>query len=69
MSAILRKRRKSEVIEKSSKLFSSFIGNEEYKKASNVVFWCVLKDFGIEGIMNALDDANFFILIKKDEEY
>ena len=60
MYAIPRKKRKSKAIEISSKLFSEFMDNKDYKKAALVVFWCVLKDFAKEGILNALDHGNSF---------
>ena len=60
MYVIPRKRRKSPSIEKSSKLFSEALHNQDYEKAAVVVFWCVLKNFAKEGISNALDYANSF---------
>lgn len=60
MYAIPRKKRKNKSIEISSKLFSEFIDNKDYKKAGTVVFWCLLKEFAQEGIMNALEDGNSF---------
>jgi len=60
MYAIPRKKRKNKSIEISSKLFSEFIGNKDYEKASKVVFWCVLKEFAQEGILNALEHGNDF---------
>ena len=65
MNAVLRKKRKSQAIEKSSKLFSEFIEKKDYESASSVVFWCVLKGFGKEGIMDALDEGNSFIERKR----
>ena len=65
MYAIPRKKRKSKTIEKSSLLFSEAMSNQDYKKAASVVFWCVLKEFTKEGIMNALDDGNSFYKRKK----
>lgn len=65
MYAIPRKRRKSKAIEKSSKLFSKYLENQDYKRASLVVLWCVFKEFAKEGIMNALDYANSFIESKE----
>ncbi|MBA7467112.1 hypothetical protein ES707_02308 [subsurface metagenome] len=60
MYAIPRKKRKSKSIEKSSKLFSKYLENQDYKKAASIVFWCVLKEFAQEGIINALDHCNSF---------
>lgn len=60
MYAVPRKKRKSKAIEKSGKLFSEALDNKDYKKASTVLFWCVLVDFAKQGIMNALDYANSF---------
>ena len=65
MYAIPRKKRKSKAIEKSSKLFSKFMNDKDYENASKVLFWCVLKDFAKEGILNALEHANSFIERKK----
>jgi len=59
--AIPRKKRKSKAIEKSSKLFSKFIENQDYERASSVVLWCVFRDFAKEGILNAIENANSFI--------
>lgn len=61
MYAIPRRKRKSKAIEKSSKLYSKYLEKQDYKRASLVVLWCVFKDFAEEGILNALDDANFLI--------
>jgi len=60
MYAIPRKKRKSKAIEISGKLFSEAIVNKDYKKAASAVFWCVLKDFAKEGILNAMEYANSF---------
>ena len=60
MYAVPRKKRKSKAIEKSGKLFSEALSNQDYEKAAMAVFWCVLVDFGKEGIMNALDHGNSF---------
>jgi len=65
MSAIPRKKRKSKAIEKSSKLFSEAMDNQDYEKASAVVLWCIFKDFAKEGILNALDYANSFFESKE----
>lgn len=65
MYAIPRKKRKSEIIKKTSQLFSKAIDKQDYKKSASVVLWCVLKEFAQEGIINALDDANSFIKGKK----
>ena len=65
MYVIPRKKRKSEAIEKSGKLFSEALHNKDYEKAALVVFWCVLKEFAYEGIMNALDYGNSFYERKK----
>jgi len=65
MYATPRKKRKSKIIQKTEELFSEAISNQNYKKASLVVFWCVLKEFAKEGIMNALEDGNSFIERKK----
>lgn len=61
MYAVPRKKRKSEAITKSGKLFSEALSNKDYQKAATAVFWCVLTDFAKEGIMNALDHGNSFI--------
>jgi hypothetical protein len=63
--AIYRKPRKNKSIEFTSKLFSKFVREEDYEKAAKITFWCVLKEFAREGIMNALNDANSFIKRKK----
>jgi len=68
MYAIPRKKRKSESIKKSSKLFSEFIDKKEYEKAALIVLWCVFKDFAKEGILNALDYGSFFYKRKKNHE-
>ena len=65
MYAIPRKKRKSEIIKKTSQLFSEAMDNQDYKKAASVVLWCVLKEFAQTGIMNVLEDANSFIERKK----
>lgn len=61
MYAIPRKKRKSKAIEKSSKLFSKYLENQDYKRAALVLLWCVFKDFAEKGILNAIDHANSFI--------
>ena len=58
--AIPRKKRKSQAIQKSEKIFSEALHNKDYKKASAAVFWCVLVDFAKQGIMDALDHGNSF---------
>lgn len=65
MYAIPRKKRKNETIKKSSQLFSEAMDNQDHKKASSIVLWCILKEFAQEGIMNALENANSFIEGKK----
>ena len=60
MYAVPRKKRKSKAIEKSSKLFSKYMENQDYKNAALVLLWCVFTDFAKEGVMNALDHANSF---------
>jgi len=65
MYAIPRKKRKSEAIDKSSKIFTEAMNNQDYKRAASAVFWCVLKDFAKEGTMNALENANSFYERKK----
>lgn len=65
MYAIPRKKRKSKTIEKCGKLFSKYMSERNYKKASLIVFYNVLVDFGKEGIMNALDDGNSFFERRK----
>ncbi len=63
--AIPRKKRKTKNIKISEELYRKFMKNKDYRKAALVVFWCVLKDFGKEGIINALDYANSFYKRKK----
>jgi len=60
-----RKKRNSQAIEKSEQLFTEAISNKNYKKAGLAVLWCVFKDFGKEGILNALDNANSFMERKR----
>ncbi len=60
MYAVPRKKRKSQAIEKSGKIFSEALHNKNYKKAALAVLWCVLVDFGKQGIMDALDYGNSF---------
>jgi hypothetical protein len=63
--AIDRKPRTSKSIEFASKLFSKFVQEGDHENAAKITFWCVLKEFAREGIMNALNDANSFIKRKE----
>ena len=65
MYAAPRKKRNSKAIEQSSKLFSKYMKNQDYRKAALSVLWCVFKEFAKERIINALDYANSYIKRKK----
>jgi len=62
---VLRTPRKNEKIKKSEKLFNHYLEIGDYDNASKIVFITVLKEFGVDGIINTLDDANSFIKRKK----
>lgn len=59
--AIPLKRRKNKIISKGSSLFSFYLYKNDYNSAAKIAYWTALKIGGKEGIMNALNNANFFI--------
>ena len=63
--SIARKPRKSKSIGFASKLFSKFVREGDHENAARITFWCVLKEFAREGIMDSLNDAKSFIERKK----
>lgn len=61
MYAVPRRRRIHPAIESSGKAFSKAMHEKDYKKAAAIAFKCALEVGGVEGIINAMEDANCYI--------
>jgi tryptophan synthase alpha subunit len=62
---VLRKPRKDLVTKECSKLFEKAVQEEDWATASLIVYYNIIKVYGVASIMKALDDANSFINRKK----
>ena len=65
---MIRKRRIHPIIYQTSIIFSKAMHNKDYELCAKVVLFTVISLFGKEGIINALDRANSFIMRKKNRE-
>jgi len=63
--AVPRKPRRDLVTKKCDKLFTKAMEEKEYEKGANIVLYNVFKNYAMTGILNALDNANSFLIRKK----
>jgi hypothetical protein len=61
LSCIPRQRRKDPIIQKNSIIFSKAMHEKDFDLAAKITFRTVLELWGIDGLMNAIDQANSFI--------
>ncbi len=59
--AVPRKRRKHPAIDKSAQIYSDAMHANDFKSAAAIALWTALEVGGVEGIMNAMEDANSYI--------